>query len=97
MSWGWDSKRTIRVLGLDVEWRDYSSCGETGILLNYTDMYSSPPMNYKFLSQLGEFFGTEEIDVDDVAEGGCETCDYRSRYGYEIQVKNPTKNDPRNK
>jgi hypothetical protein len=41
---------------------------------------------------LSELFGTDNIDVDDYAYGGCDTCDYGSNYGHEIAIREATKN-----
>lgn len=54
-------------------------------------MYSSPVINFSVLKKLSEMFGTEEIDVDDYAYKGCDTCDHGSEYGHEIQIYGPTK------
>lgn len=64
----------------------------SGFVINYGQMYEKPELNFDKLMQLSEIFGTREIDVDDYSEGGCETCDYGSDYGHEIQIYNPTKN-----
>lgn len=56
---------------------------ENKFKLDYTQMYDAPPMSYKFMRELVEHFGTEEIDTEDVHRSGCE-----------IYVFNPTKNIP---
>lgn len=63
-----------------------------GIEIDYGKMYDAPTLGFEALSALSELFGTKSIDVDNYANGGCETCDYGSRYGHTIQVRNPTKN-----
>ena len=65
---------------------------DRGYEISYGYMYESPNLSFAILMKLSELFGTEEIDVDDFAYGGCDTCDYGSCYGHEIQVYNPTKN-----
>lgn len=62
------------------------------ILITYGQMYESPTLNFASLIKLSELFGTQEIDVDDYAHSGCDTCDYGSDYGHEISIKNATKN-----
>ena len=63
--------------------------------IDFTEMYSCPiEMSYKFLRSMVEYFGTEEIDTDDIREDGCETCDYGSRYGFILHLTSPTKNIP---
>jgi hypothetical protein len=62
-----------------------------GLEITIGQMYESPvEINFKTLSKLGELFGTEEIDVDNFANSGCESCDYGSDYGHTIQIYNPT-------
>lgn len=65
-----------------------------GIELDFSKMYDAPSLSLAMLKALGEFFGTEKIDVDNYSEGGCETCDHGSAYGHKIQVLEPTKNVP---
>lgn len=54
-------------------------------------MYDAPVINFTTLKKLSDLLGTEEIDVNNYSQAGCETCDYGSSYGHEIQVYNPTK------
>lgn len=43
---------------------------------------------------LSELFGTVDISVEnEFAEPGCPTCDWGSSYGFDIVVRNPTKNN----
>jgi hypothetical protein len=51
-------------------------------------MYEAPSPTLDVLTQLAEFFGTKNINDDDAfANGGCETCDYGSSYGYTLTVR----------
>lgn len=51
-------------------------------------MYECPPINFSFLMTLAEFFGTKNINDDErFAWSGCETCDYRSSYGYTLTIR----------
>lgn len=75
----YDTKCKINVCGNDV-------------LITYGRMYESPVLNFVSLMDLSEIFGTKDIDVDNYANSGCETCDYGSDYGHEISIKNITKN-----
>jgi hypothetical protein len=87
----------IRVFGEEFVVRDISQYhGARSFEIEYTNMYSGPEraLGYLELRALAEYFGTEKVDVDNVSEGGCETCDFGSRYGHEIQVCAPTKNWP---
>lgn len=63
----------------------------SGFQLKYGQMYEKPGLTFDTLFRLAELFGTRDIDVDDYAIGGCDTCDYGSNYGHEIQILNPTK------
>lgn len=60
-------------------------------VIDFGSMYQSPNLNFSTLLKLSDLLGTEDIDVDDYAQGGCETCDYGSDYGHKIQVYNATK------
>lgn len=53
-------------------------------------MYESPGRSLPKLIEFGKFLGTNEIeDVDQFGYGGCESCDYGSRYGFTLEVKLP--------
>lgn len=78
----------------EVRKRHHDKLGD-GFEIDFTKMYESPvDLNYQNIKVISDLFGTEDIDFDNVSEGGCETCDYGSRYGYTIQVYNATKNIP---
>lgn len=73
---------------------NHSKLGE-GFEIDFTQMYESPvELSYANMQVISDYFGTKDIDFDNVSEGGCETCDYGSRYGYTIQVYGATKNHP---
>ena len=58
------------------------------VQITLSKMYSSPQLNLKVLRQLADFFETENINDDErFAEGGCETCDYGSSYGFTLSVR----------
>lgn len=63
-------------------------------VIKWTEQYRAPDLSYELLRKLAEHFGTEKIDVEDYSSSGCETCDYGSAYGHEIQVFGATKNIP---
>lgn len=65
-----------------------------GFEIDFTEMYEAPKLSFKMMQELSTLFGTKEIDFDDVSQGGCETCDYGSKYGYTIQVYKATQNIP---
>lgn|SRR5574343_71197 len=60
---------------------------DTTIRIHVQAMYKSPPFNSELVFDLCEFFGTKHIDSDQFAHDGCETCDYGSRYGYDLTVR----------
>ena len=60
--------------------------------IEWGKMYNAPELSFAALKRLSEIFGTEEIDVDDYANSGCDTCGYGSDYGHTIQIYNATKN-----
>lgn len=64
---------------------------DNGYEINFGAEYESPNLSFAKLMKLAELFGTTNIDVDDYAQGGCETCDFGSCYGHDIQVREPTK------
>lgn len=53
-------------------------------------MYEYLPMNFRIMQRIAEALGTTDFNVDKWSSGGCETCDYGSRYQHEIQVKKAT-------
>lgn len=65
------------------------SKGKNSFQIKYGQMYDRPELNLNKLIELSKLFGTTEIDVDDYSQSGCDTCDYGSDYGHEIQVYNP--------
>lgn len=73
---------------------DYCKVSEIkkGFEIKYGREYESPELSFNTLMALSKLFDTEEIDVDNYADSGCETCDYGSDYGHEIQIYNPKKN-----
>ena len=65
-----------------------------GFEIDFAQMYEPPSLCFSTMTEISEMFGTKEIDFDNYSRGGCETCDYGSRYGYKIQVYKATKNIP---
>jgi len=55
--------------------------------ITVSDMYEAPGLGLKQLIALSEFFGTLNITDERFAQGGCETCDYGSCYGFTLQVR----------
>lgn len=65
-----------------------------GFEIDMTQEYDRPTASMALLLLLAEHFGTHRIDIDEVSERGCESCDWGSRYGYTVQVYGATKNVP---
>lgn len=56
-------------------------------------MYSPPGLTFAQLEGLAAAFGTKNIDAGDTfADGGCETCDYGSEYGFVLDIRLPAVN-----
>jgi hypothetical protein len=63
--------------------------------IEITCMYEAPSPTLPALVKLADFFGTMNInDAAAFANGGCETCDYGSSYGYTLVVRPQTASDP---
>lgn len=45
-----------------------------------------PALTFKTLAEVAAFFGTDSIDAGERREGGCESCDYGSEYGFDLLV-----------
>lgn len=67
-----------------------SLLGQNNFEIKVGAMYEPPTVNFEILKKLSELFGTVKIDLDNFAEGGCETCDHGSDYGHTIQIYAPT-------
>lgn len=57
-----------------------------------SEMYEYLPMNLGMLVKLSELLGTQDIRTEQESWGGCETCDYGSKYMHQLYIKNVTKN-----
>jgi hypothetical protein len=70
--------------------------GEKGIFhFEYAEEYGPPDLSYAILRAWVDHFGTEEIDTSNtINESGCETCDYGSKYGFNVYIHNATRNNP---
>ncbi len=79
---------------------EYSDCdvpnieihhnGSDRILVELYCMYESPAFNSLVIQLLCEQFGTKHInETNRFAEGGCETCDYGSSYGFTLDILLP--------
>ena len=75
---------SIRVRGLVIN-------GDS-VEFEYSGGGSAPDINYGFLKDLSEYFGTDNINIEnDICVSGCETCDWGSEYGYTFYIKECTK------
>lgn len=63
---------------------------ENVLRITYGQMYESPTLNVKTLLELSKLFGTTDINVDDYSFVGCESCDWGSDYGHDIDIKDFT-------
>ncbi len=52
-----------------------------------SQMYEFLPLNFATLMKLSEVFKTTDFKVNNWSHGGCETCDYGSKYAHEFVVK----------
>ncbi len=55
------------------------------------DWYSGVKCDQSFRDFLAPLIGVEDKDIDhfnDIAEGGCPTCDFNSNYGFVARVHN---------
>lgn len=78
--------------GNDIKYSKMSlTKNQTGYELEYGRMYEAPTLNFNTLIRLSEVLGTEDINVDNYSNSGCESCDWGSDYGHKIQITNPTK------
>jgi hypothetical protein len=75
--WGTDEPDTIRV-----------SIGSDEVNIELSSMYQAPGLNFAKLKALSDFFETDHIDDEErFSNGGCESCDYGSNYGFTLTIK----------
>lgn len=73
--WGSESSRIVR--------------GDGFIDITVAKMYDWDKLQLTFqnINALAEFFDTLKVETqEEINEGGCETCDYGSRYGFVLRV-----------
>lgn len=58
------------------------------VLVEVVSMYESPcTCSEELLTQIKDILDATYIEkYDDISEGGCETCDYWSRYGFAVRA-----------
>jgi hypothetical protein len=59
------------------------------ILIEYGDMYNPPELSLDLLVEIKNLFKAKDVKVDTMGWSGCETCDWGSWYGHEINVIEP--------
>jgi hypothetical protein len=69
---------------------EFSGADRAELTLTCYRMYDAPPLTAERLMALCDLFGTRNIDVDRRSEGGCESCDWGSQYGYELTIRGAT-------
>jgi len=86
---GW---KEILVLNVgDIEIRGIKVDGDS-IEFTYCSEGYAPDINYSFLKSLSEYFGTDNINIEnDICVPGCDTCGWGSENGYTFYIKGCTK------
>lgn len=64
----------------------------TNPVANYLEIklsksYNYPEINFKFLKQLSEIVGSDEINDERFSMSCCETCDFGSSYEVTLTIK----------
>ena len=67
-------------------------CDNNHLRIKIGKMYESPNLSFAKLLEISKIFGTTNIDVDSYNMSGCESCDYGSDYGHNIDIRDATKN-----
>lgn len=79
----WPSTKPRVLNGLK---REVSQSGDV-VHIKISQMYEAPGLTFAQLRALSDFFETDSINDDRFSEGGCETCDYGSAYGFTLTVR----------
>ena len=83
-------KKLAKQLWRETNWREMHvefTKVEGGYDLKVSQMYEFVPVDFRRLSALSAFFGTREIDVNNWAQKGCDTCDHGSNYAVTFQIR----------
>ncbi len=81
-------RKKLDELWPDADWdRHQSSIEHSGatVRIRLTQMYGDdrPELTFEKRLALSQFFDTMNVETEDeISEGGCETCDYGSSYGF---------------
>ena len=56
--------------------------------IELSSMYEAPSLSFYQLTKLSQYFDTDNInDYGTFSVGGCETCDYGSKYGFTLTIR----------
>lgn len=71
---------------------DFTYNSDSNFSIKISKTYESPNLSFAKLLEISKIFGTTHIDVDSYSIPGCESCDYGSDYGHNIDIIDATKN-----
>lgn len=55
--------------------------------ITVAQMYGKPGLSFPQLNALAQFFDTMNVETEEeFAGGGCETCEYGSKYGFTLRI-----------
>jgi len=67
----------------------YSKYDANEYRIKLSKMYSAPGLSFAKLHQVALYFDTMNVETEsEFANGGCDTCDYGSSYGFTLCVRN---------
>lgn len=72
-------------LKIEVVGRNSESNEEVEI--GISKMYDAPGLTFARLRALADWFETDNISDEQYSRGGCESCDYGSKYGFILTIK----------
>ena len=57
------------------------------VFITVSKMYEAPGLSFLKIQALAKFFDTLNVETEsEFRNGGCDTCDYGSSYGFKIKV-----------
>ena len=81
-----DEEKSVRDIRLDIERPTKDS-----LTIEIKQMYEYVDCSFGRLKKLSELFGTDNIDMNNWASKGCDTCDFGSSYTVNLDIKDITK------
>ncbi len=78
----WGNGKDYNALTVEI-----GTIGKDTVVISISQMYESPGLTLQNLIDLSEFFETKNISDESFARGGCETCDYGSKHGFELYIR----------